>query len=107
PPKGKSNATHFQLLAAISTASAHKWHRKTQKYRATHPRSNSLGATVTTETLSCNKVYPNLQLVLSNPLKSNPFRFSKFTLFKRNSPNPIAITVWLGITFGNMEGNTY
>jgi hypothetical protein len=107
PPKGKSNATHFQLLAAISTASAHKWHRKTQKYRATNPKSNSLGATVTTEALSCNIEYQNIQVVLSNPLKSNPFRFPKFTLFKRNHINPIAITVWLGITFGNMEGNTY
>ncbi len=105
PPK--ANDTHFRLIAAISTVSSHKWHRKTQKYRPTHPRSNSLVATVNTDFLSCNTEYQNIQLVLSNPLQYRPFRFPKFTLFKRNHTNSKAITVWLGITFGRIQDNNY
>jgi hypothetical protein len=107
PPKGKSSATHFKLIAAISTVSSHKWHRKIQKYRPVNAKYNGLGAMATTVPLSCNTEYSNIQLTLSSPIRPPFFRFPKFTLFKHKNPNPIAITVWLGITFVNMEGNTY
>ena len=107
PPKGKSRATHFMLIGAISTVSSYKWHRKTQKYRPISAKSNGLGAMATTESLSCNKLYPNIQLTLTNPIRPNSFPFPKFNIFTTNLSNSTAITVWLGITFGSMEGQTY
>ncbi|MDP2688157.1 MAG: hypothetical protein Q8O62_13100 [Aequorivita sp.] len=107
PPKGKSRATHFKLIAAISTVSSHKWHRKTQKYRPTNAKSNGLGATATTASLCCNQEYPNIQLVLTNPIKPNPFPFPKFNFFPWRFSNQTAITVWLGITFLSIAGQTY
>lgn len=107
PPKGKSTATHFKLIAAISTVSSHKWHKKTQKYRPTSTKSNGLGAMATTEPLSCNTEYPNIQLALANPKRPPLLHFPKITLFKPTLANPTTLTIWLGITFGSMEDHNY
>ena len=108
PKKGISNnTTHFRLIAAISTVSSHKSHRKSQKYQPTRPKANGLGAMAVTEPLLCNSDYQNINLVVANPIKQSPFRFTKIKLFPWAVSNPIAITVWLGITFGSVEDGNY
>lgn len=108
PTTGISDkTTHFRLIASVSTVSSHKWHRKSQKYKPTRPKANGLGAMSTTEPLLCNSDYQNIDLVIANPVKQNLFQFLRINLFARAESNPIAITVWLGITFGSMEANTY
>lgn len=102
-----SGPTHFSLIAAVSTVSSHKWHRKSQKYQPIWPKANGLGAMASTEPLLCNRDHQNISLVVANPIKESPFQFPKVNLFSGAVSNPIAITVWLGITFGRLEGNTY
>lgn len=101
------NTTHFKLIASISTVSSHKWHRKSQKYKPTRPKANGLGAISITEPLVCSSEYKNIEMVLTNPVKQNFFQFIRLIPFTRHEPNPIAITVWLGITFGSMEDKAY
>ena len=99
--------THFRLIASVSTVSSHKWHGKSQKYKPTRPKDNGLGAMSITEPLLCNSDYQSIDLIIANPVKQNFFQFLRINLFASADSNPIAITVWLGITFGRMETNTY
>lgn len=102
-----AKATHFRLIAAISTVSSHKWHRRSKKYQPKWRKANALGAMCITEPLMCNWEHQNINLVVENPIKQRPFQFSKIIPFFRAPSNPMAITIWLGITFGNMEGDSY
>ena len=88
------SATHFQLTAAISTVSTHNWHPETQKYQPEFPETNALGTTVTTTSLLCKIEHQNIILQLTNPITTT-------------IPANVAITVWLGITFGQVDNEGF
>ena len=81
------SATHFQLTAAISTVSSHNWHPESKKYQPDYPEANALGTSVATNPLLCKEEHKNIILQLTNPIATTV-------------PANVAITVWLGITFG-------
>lgn len=108
PKKGLSSSiTHFRLIASVSTVSSHKWDRRSRKYKPTRPKANGLGAMSITQPLMYNGDYQNINLVVVNPIKPSPFQFLKIKFFSPPASSQIAITVWLGITFGSMDGTTY
>lgn len=102
-----TNSTHFNLIAAISTVAPHKWDKMSQKYKPTRTKTNSLGTMSSTEPLLRNKEHQNVCLIILNPIKQNRFQFPKIKFLSRGLSHRISITVWLGITFGSMEGKTY
>lgn len=101
------SSTHFKLIAVISLVAVHKWDRKTQKYQPTQTKLNGLGAMSSTAPLLLNKEHQNVSLIMANPIKQKRYPFPKIKFLSRTKPNRISITVWLGITFGSMEGTKY
>lgn len=102
-----SDTTHFKLIAAISTVATHKWDKKGQKYKPTQPKTNSLGAMSSTQPLLCKSEHQKIILAVANPTKKGPFQFPKIKFLSRAVSNRISLTIWLGITFGSIEGTTY
>ena len=108
PKEGfSSSTTHFRLIASVSTVSSHKWHRRSRKYKPTLPKVNGLGAMAVTPPLVYNKEYQNINLVVENPINPSRFQFPIFKFFSSSVSRHTAITVWIGITFGSMDGTTY
>lgn len=101
------STTHFKLIASVSTVSSHKWHSRSRKYKPTRPKANGLGAMSVTQPLEYKKEYQNINLVVENPIKPSRFQFPIFKFFSPSVSRHTAITVWLGITFGSMDGTTY
>lgn len=60
-----------------------------------------------TDPLLCNQEHQNVILIVSNPIKQNRFQIPKINRLSPWPPQRISITVWLGITFGSMEGKNY
>lgn len=88
------NATHVQLTLAVVTVSKYTFNKKTKSYQPKHPKQNSLGAythsnpiPITTNDIP---VTIALQVPATEPLA-----------------NTTAIVVSLGITFGNIENNSF
>ncbi|PNQ73089.1 hypothetical protein C1T31_08855 [Hanstruepera neustonica] len=87
-------ATHFRLTAALSIVSNYKWSDTVQGYQPQHPNSNGLGVTSQSSPLLCKIEHQNIYLQLINPISTG-------------IPANTAITVWLGIQYGNMVQNEF
>ena len=86
--------THFRLTAAISTVSNYKWSKSAQAYQPEHPKQNALGTTIQSVPLLCKIEHENISLELQSPIHNN---------LSQN----IAMTVWLGIQYGNLVQNKF
>ncbi len=89
-----SSATHFILTAALSIVSIHNWNSKIKKYEPDYPKVNGLGDTKKSEPLLCKIEHQNISIQLINPAKTT-------------ISGGVAITVWLGISFGKETDNKF
>jgi len=84
------NATHFQLTAALSLVSNLQWIPNLNAYQPTHSALHTLSVTNQTQPLLCKIEHLNINI---------PLQISTTA----ELPNTIAITVWLGITYLNLD----
>ncbi len=87
-------ATHFKLTGVANTVSNYRWHQNSKIYKAEHPQQNELATTVNTQALLINANHTNIQLQMPIPI-NNPLATN------------VAITIWLGITYGQVENNQF
>ncbi|WP_104733782.1 hypothetical protein [Hanstruepera ponticola] len=87
-------ATHFRLTAALSIVSNYQWSEAAQCYQPQYPNSDGLGTTSQSSPLVCNMEHQNINLQLINPINTG-------------TPTNTAITVWLGINYGNLVENEF
>ncbi|WP_178988492.1 hypothetical protein [Winogradskyella schleiferi] len=92
--KMPKNATHYQLIAAISCISKRQWQPHLNAYKTAHPEQNTLGAAVQSEPLPLNTTHNYLQLQWHSPTPNG-------------ISTEVAITVWLGIAYQKQQNQTY
>ncbi|PWK19859.1 hypothetical protein [Xanthomarina spongicola] len=92
--KQPKNATHFQLIGALSLVSKYKYSPNKKTYHPMSLKQNALGISKNTEPLLCKIEHTNLQIQLQTPVT---------TQLQSN----VSITVWLGIQYLKLEGLEY
>ncbi len=88
------SATHFRLTAAISIVSNYQWSQESNAYGPVNPNHNGLGASVQSMPLVCQTDHQNIHFNIQNPIPTG-------------LPNNVAITVWLGIQYGNTSADQF
>ena len=86
------NALHFKLTGAISCVSVYQWQKNTPGYCPLYPKRDGLGKVSCSKPLQINKEHQNIQIKLQMLDPMPPY---------------LAITVWLGITFGKTIENNF
>ena len=88
-----NTATHVQLTAALSIVSNLQWEPNLNEYKPTQTALHTFGVTNQTQPLLCKIEHSNLNIPLQIPHTDH-------------IPENLAITVWLGITYLQVQNNT-